>query len=157
MMATKLYLKISQTYWPGDKTAGCSKETGEDALDIFTSVETGTKTEKRRKENIRHKSKLEGLEQSRNKCWIPSACGSSERWRNTKKQKMITKLWTRINIYNVPKEELPEHSVIEFDKVSQYEKRLSKLMDKVMQARRQQRKATRVQHFYWRQTWVYDN
>ena len=48
----------------------------------------------------------------------------------TKKLKMITKLRSMIDIYNLPKQEVPEHSVIEFDKVSQFEKRLSELMDK---------------------------
>lgn len=47
----------------------------------------------------------------------------------TKKQKIITKLRSMIDIYDVPKKEAG-HAVIEFDKVSHYEKTLSELMTK---------------------------
>ena len=48
----------------------------------------------------------------------------------TKKHKMITKLRGMINIYNLPKQEESEDSMVHLDKVNQFEKRLSDLMDK---------------------------
>ena len=49
----------------------------------------------------------------------------------TKKQKMIKKLRSMVNIYNLPnKQEQPDDSAVQLDRVSQYEKRLSELMEK---------------------------
>ena len=48
----------------------------------------------------------------------------------TKKQKMITKLRSMINIYNLPKHDQSDDSAVQLDRVSQYEKRLSELMEK---------------------------
>ena len=48
----------------------------------------------------------------------------------TKKQKMIKKLRSMINIYNLPKQDQHDDSAVRLDRVSQYEKRLSELMEK---------------------------